>query len=164
MTQPAPALPAPSSGTALTRFNALRHGVLSRYTLLPWEEVGEYHELLSALVGEHQPSRPTEEHLVEELAGVLWRKRRLRLAEAASFRRGLEDATSFIRSTATAAVSHLSVSAHQRDVGSAVRATAEDTASDCADLTADQAQTMQALAILEAGQDGAYEKALLEPV
>src|SRR5215208_7192882 len=107
MTEPAPSLPAPSSGTALTRFNALRHGVLSRYTLLPWEDEGEYRELLSALVSEHQPSGPSEEHLVEELAGILWRKRRLRLAEAASFRRGLEDATSFIRSTASAAVSHL---------------------------------------------------------
>ena len=150
-----------SGGTDTTRFNALRHGVLSRYTLLPWEEEGEYQELLSALVSEHQPSGPTEEHLVEELAGILWRKRRLRLAEAASFRRGLEDATSFIRTTATAAVSHLNVSAHQRDVGSVVRATAKDTAGDFADLAADQAQTMQALAILEAGQDGAYEKALL---
>src|SRR3954464_8468327 len=160
MTETAPALPARSSGTALTRFNALRHGVLSRYTLLPWENEGEYQELLSALVSEHQPSGPTEEHLVEELAGILWRKRRLRLAEGAAFRRGLEDATSFIRSTASAAVSHLSVSAHQRDVGSAVRATPEDTASDFADLAADQAQTQRALAILAAGQDGAYEQAL----
>src|SRR3954463_6258354 len=111
MTEPAPALPAKTSGTEATRFNALRHGVLSRYTILPWEDGGEYQDLLSALVSEHLPSGPTEEHLVEELAGILWRKRRLRLAEAASFRRGLEDATSFIRSTATAAVSHLSVSA-----------------------------------------------------
>ena len=48
MTETAPALPATSSGTALTRFNALRHGVLSRYTLLPWEDEGEYQDLLSA--------------------------------------------------------------------------------------------------------------------
>src|SRR4051812_2719923 len=121
MTQAAPALPAKSSGTTLTRLNALRHGVLSRYTVLPWEEETEYHELLSASVSEHQPSGPTEEHLVEELAGILWSKRRLRLAEAASFRRGLEDATSSIRNTASAAVSHLNVSASQGDVGSAVR-------------------------------------------
>src|SRR3954464_11062754 len=160
MTEATPALPVRSSGPALTRFNALRHGVLSRYTLLPWEDESEYQDLLSALAGEHEPSGPTEEHLVEELAGILWRKRRLRMAEAASFRRGLEDATSFIRSTATAAVSHLNVSASQRDVGSAVRATAEDTASDCADLAADQAQTQQALAILEAGEDVAYEQPL----
>src|SRR5829696_643525 len=120
MTETAPSLPAPSSGTALTRFNALRHGVLSRYTVLPWEDQTEYQDLLSALVSEHRPSGPTEEHLVEELAGILWRKRRLRLAEGA----------------------------------------AEDTASDFADLAADQAQTQQALATLEAGEDGAYEQAL----
>jgi hypothetical protein len=160
MTEAAPALPAKSSGTELTRFNALRHGVLSRYTLLPWEDEGEYQDLLSALVSEHQPNGPTEEHLVEELAGILWRKRRLRLAEAASFRRGLEDATSLIRNTARTAVSHLNASASQRDVADAVQATAEDTASDFADLAADEAQTQQALAILEAGEDGAYEQAL----
>jgi len=160
MTQAALALPAKTSGTELTRFNALRHGVLSRYTLLPWEDESEYHELLSALVSEHQPCGPTEEHLVEELAGILWRKRRLRMAEAAAFRRGLEDATNLIRTTACAAVSHLNVSASQREIGSAVRATAEETAGDFADLEADEAQTQRALAILEAGEDGAYEQAL----
>ncbi|MGH8570455.1 MAG: hypothetical protein ACREXU_21240 [Gammaproteobacteria bacterium] len=30
-------LPAQTGGTEITRFNALRHGVLSRYTVLPWE-------------------------------------------------------------------------------------------------------------------------------
>ena len=28
--------PAETGGTDITRFNALRHGVLSRYTVLPW--------------------------------------------------------------------------------------------------------------------------------
>jgi hypothetical protein len=66
------------AGTALTRFNALRHGVLSRYTTLPWENADEYQALVAALAAEHAPQGPTEEHLVEELAGILWRKRRLR--------------------------------------------------------------------------------------
>jgi hypothetical protein len=64
--------------TAVTRFNALRHGVLSRYTVLPWVDENEYRELLNAVVGEHKPEGPTEEHLVEEMVGVLWRKRRLK--------------------------------------------------------------------------------------
>jgi len=39
--------------------------------------------------------KPAEEHLGEELAGILWRKRRLRLAEAAAHHhRGLEDTLS----------------------------------------------------------------------
>ena len=35
-------LPAKIGGTEITRFNALRHGVLSRYTVLPWEDAAEY--------------------------------------------------------------------------------------------------------------------------
>jgi choline dehydrogenase-like flavoprotein len=69
------------------RFNALRHGVLSRHTVLPWEDGEEYRALLEALVAEHKPVGPTEEHLVEELAGVIWRKRRLRPASAKTPRR-----------------------------------------------------------------------------
>ena len=50
----------------------------------------KYSALVEALTTEHAPEGPTEEHLVEELAGILWRKRRLRLAEAAAHRRGLK--------------------------------------------------------------------------
>src|SRR3712207_7667229 len=92
MSETTTTLPVVSGGYDLTRFNALRHGVLSRYTVLPWEDAHEYRALLEALVAEHVPQGPTEEHLVEEVAGILWRKRRLRLAEAAAHRRGLEEA------------------------------------------------------------------------
>jgi hypothetical protein len=81
MNETKPTLPAKIGGTEITRFNALRHGVLSRYTVLPWEDAAEYRDLVASLVAEHAPHGPTEEHLVEELAGILWRKRRLRLAE-----------------------------------------------------------------------------------
>jgi hypothetical protein len=57
----------------VTRFNALKHGVLSHDTVLPWENEREYCTLLDALIAEHQPQGPTEEHLVEELAGIIWR-------------------------------------------------------------------------------------------
>jgi len=65
------------NGYEVTRFNALRHGVLSGYTVLPWEDEDEYRALLNATVAEHHPKGPTEEHLVEEMVGVIWRKRRL---------------------------------------------------------------------------------------
>src|SRR5450759_2936088 len=65
--------PTKVEGYDVTRFNALRHGVLSRYTVLPWEDVDEYRGLVSALVTEHAPQGLTEEHLVEELAGIVWR-------------------------------------------------------------------------------------------
>ena len=68
MTETQDILPAETAGTAVTRFNALKHGVLSHYTVLPWEDVDEYHVLASSLADEHRPQGPTEEHLVEELA------------------------------------------------------------------------------------------------
>src|SRR5215469_3490660 len=77
-------------GYESSRFNAVRHGVLSEHTVLPWENKAEYEALLNALVEEHAPRGPTEDHFIEEIAGVIWRKRRLRFAEAASYRRGLE--------------------------------------------------------------------------
>ena len=86
-TMPAPAEIVQPDSYGLTRFNARRHGVLSRYTVLSWEDEAEYQTLLRALMAEHLPVGPTEEHLVEELAGIIWRKRRLRMAEAAA-RRG----------------------------------------------------------------------------
>jgi hypothetical protein len=63
--------------------------VRSRYTVLPWENADEYQAIVAALVAEHVPQGPTEEHLVDEIAGIVWRKRRLRLAEAAAHQRGL---------------------------------------------------------------------------
>ena len=83
-TMPTLATVAPTGSYDVTRFNALRHAVLSRYTVLPWEDETEYRTLLGGLAAEHAPEGPTEEHLVEELAGIIWRKRRLRMAEAAA--------------------------------------------------------------------------------
>ena len=84
----------PARGYDVAAMNALRHGVLSRYTVLPWEDAGGVPPpARGAGEKEHAPTGPTEEHLVEELAGVVWRKRRLRLAEAFANRRALETAT-----------------------------------------------------------------------
>jgi hypothetical protein len=66
MTETELPLPADTSGTEITRFNALKHGVLSRYTVLPWEDADEYSALVDALTTEHAPLGPTEEHLVED--------------------------------------------------------------------------------------------------
>ena len=59
---------------------------LAPVALLPWEEAGDYSTLHQGLVAHHGPEGPVEEHLVEELAGILWRKRRLYAAQAAAFR------------------------------------------------------------------------------
>ncbi len=70
MSENKPAVPAETGGTEITRFNALRHGVLSRYTVLPWEDADEYRALVAALAAEHAPDGATEEHLVEEPSGA----------------------------------------------------------------------------------------------
>jgi hypothetical protein len=75
MTDTKTTLPTEAGHADIIRFNALRHGVLSRYTVLPWEDADEYNALVAGLVAEHAPHGPTEEHLVEELAGIVWRKR-----------------------------------------------------------------------------------------
>ena len=131
----------------LTRFNALQHGVLSRHTVLPWEDGEEYRALLDALAAEHQPKGPTEEHLVEELAGIVWRKRRLRLGEAAVHHRALRRATDPARDTAKAALVYTEAGG-DGSTDEAIRATDKQTEADLADLEADQAMTEDALRIL----------------
>jgi hypothetical protein len=106
--------------TEVTRFNALRHGVLSRYTVLPWECVEDYETLLGALAAEHGPQGPTEEHLVEEIAGILWRKGRLRQAEAAAFRQGLQGTLSRHDDAAIAALVHLHATGDHEQLGYAI--------------------------------------------
>ena len=153
-------LPAETSGTDITRFNALRHGVLSRYTVLPWENPDEYRAVVEALVAEHAPQGPTEEHLVEEIAGILWRKRRLRLAEAAAHRRGLEGTMGSYRETVKVALVHLDTTGQSERVVDAIRATATDTQEDIADMEADEAMTRCALDLLGSKRNDAYEAAL----
>jgi hypothetical protein len=160
MTETTPALPVETGGYGNTRFNALRHGVLSRYAVLPWEDPEEYATLLGALAAEHAPRGPTEEHLVEELAGILWRKRRLRLAEAAAHRQGLETALSPYRSTAKAALAHLGGTEQAGCVKEAIRATDADTERETADVDEDEAMTRRALKLLGTRRNDAYEAAL----
>jgi len=74
------------------RFNALKHGILSRLTVLPHESAEEFSELLAGLMAEHRPTGITEQHLVEELAAIIWRKRRVLQAEGATINRGLRRA------------------------------------------------------------------------
>jgi hypothetical protein len=163
-TMPAPAAVAPAGNYEATRFNALRHGVLSRYAVLPWEDAGEYQVLLGALVAEHAPKGPTEEHLVEEVAGIIWRKRRLQLAEAAIYREKLrKDATSSYDPEQIAGAALLPVTGIHKvkaDIPQAFTATSEDTARDLRDVRRDRATTLKAVTILDAGEPDAYARGL----
>jgi hypothetical protein len=138
-----------------TRFNALRHGVLSRHTVLPWEDEGEYRALLDALVDEHSPSGPTEEHLIEELAGIIWRKRRLRMAEAAAYREKLRHkATDYDGPDQIAGAALLPLtgaSEGRASISRAIAATPAETGRDLRDVNRDQGMTQRALNILQTG-------------
>ena len=160
MTSTTQTLPAETAGTDITRFNALRHGVLSRYTVLPWENADEYRSVVEGLVAEHGPHGPTEEHLVEEIAGILWRKRRLRLAEAAAHRRGLEGTLASYRETVKVALVHLDTTGQSERVVDTIRATAADTDEDIAEMEEDEVMTRRALELLGSKRNDAYEAAL----
>ena len=160
MTDTKTTMPTETGHADITRFNALRHGVLSRYTVLPWEVADEYHALVADLVAEHVPQGPTEEHLVEELAGIVWRKRRLRLADAAAHRRGLEGTLSSYRETMKMALVHLDSPDQSERVVDAIRATAADTDEDIRDMQEDGAVTHRALKLLGTNRNDAYEAAM----
>jgi hypothetical protein len=159
MTDMRASLPSKTEGYEVTRFNALKHGVLSHDTVLPWENESEYHALLDTLVSEHRPQGPTEEHLVEELAGIIWRKRRLRLAEAAAHRRGL-GSIALRRDTVAAALAHLIAGKPSERALDAILATPKKTVEEMRALDADGLKTDKALKILRTGRTDAYEQAL----
>jgi hypothetical protein len=151
-----PPLQALPGGYDASRFNALRHGVLSVHTVLPWEDKAEYEALLNALVKEHVPHGPTEEHLVEEIAGVFWRKRRLRLAEAGSYRRGLQEIGGPSREALeTALIKVEPIINHLTETPLRI-------AGDFPDLKRSEASARNALEILSKGKAGAYDAALAE--
>jgi hypothetical protein len=147
-----------------SRLNALKHGVLSRHTLLPWEDADEYQALLAALVAEHAPEGPTEEHLVEELAGIIWRKRRVRMAEASIFRQELRHKAAVYNGpehVVGAALMPFTGDPEARaNVPCAIVATATQTARDLRELRRDQGIAQDALNILDADGPDAYGRAL----
>ncbi len=93
MTVMTPVPPAATGGTEIFRFNALRHGALSHYTVLPRENWNEYQALIASLIVERAPQGPTAEQLVKDLASIL--RCPLRRSETAAHRRGLDGALAF---------------------------------------------------------------------
>lgn len=78
-----------TNGYAIVRLNAVRHGILSRETVLPHESRQDFEFLLNELQNEYAPNGQTEKALVEELASILWRKRRVLAAEGAQINSGI---------------------------------------------------------------------------
>jgi hypothetical protein len=120
--------------------------------------------LLNALVAEHAPRGPTEEHLVEEVAGIIWRKRRLRLAEAATFRERLrQETTSNLDPERIAGAALLPMIGNRKvkvDMSQVFTATPSDTARDLRDVRRDKGMTTKAITILAAAEPDAYARAV----
>lgn len=146
---------------AAVRFNALKHGVLSRHVVLPHEDRSEFDDLLAALVMEHQPGGATELHLVEELAGILWRKRRVLMAEGASINQGLKGAARNAEGVIPAAAPfEMGLSGKGTDLRDFLDMTPEEVAERQRDAKHDLEATRKAASILRRGGANAYEKAL----
>lgn len=70
--------------------NALKHGAYSREIMLPGERRKEYEALLAEVRQEWEPSGPTETSLVDRLASLQWRQRRLDIYEQAQISKRIE--------------------------------------------------------------------------
>lgn len=153
--------PKTKGGYDAARFNAMRHGILSRYTILSHEDADEYRALFAALVEEHEPAGATEAHLVEELAGIIWRKRRVLQAEGANLNQGLKGAARNAESVMSAAVPfEVGISGAGSDLRDLVTMTPEAVAERQWDARHDLAATQKAAAILRRGGANAYDRAL----
>lgn len=138
----------------------MKHGILSRLVVLAHEDHTEFDDLLAALIDEHRPAGMTERHLVEELASIIWRKRRVLLAEGAKINDGLKgavnSATSVIKS---AAPFQRGIGGDNADLREFMDGTPEEIAKRQRDAALDLAATQKAATILRKGGPNAYAKA-----
>ena len=69
--------PRTPEGRAAVRLNGVTHGLTAETLVLKGESEGDFKALFESLEAEHQPTTPTEETLVADLAMAVWRRRRL---------------------------------------------------------------------------------------
>lgn len=142
------------------RYNAMKHGILSRLAVLAHEDAGEFADLLAALIEEHNPAGMTERHLIEELAAIIWRKRRVLLAEGARINEGLKNSVNSPKTVMpSAAPFQRGLTGENASLHDLLTATPEEIATDQRNAEIDLAATRKASAILRRGGANAYEKA-----
>ncbi|MDP3498153.1 MAG: hypothetical protein Q8R84_10930 [Candidatus Nitrotoga sp.] len=152
----------PQNNYEPVRYNAMKHGILSKLAVLAHEDAGEFGDLLAALVEEHQPGGVTEMHLVEELAAIIWRKRRVLLAEGARINEGLKNAVNSPKTVMpSAAPFQRGLTGENADLPDLMTATTEEIAERQRESGIDLAATNKASAILRKGGPNAYVKARL---
>lgn len=155
------AVPAAKAGNyEPVRFNAMKHGILSKLAVLAHEDHAEFADLLAALIDEHRPAGMTERHLVEELATIIWRKRRVLLAEGAKINEGLKSVVNRPKIVmSSAAPFQRGLSGENTDLREFLDGTPEEIAERQRGAELDLAATQKAVAILRKGGPNAYTKA-----
>lgn len=153
--------PATTANYEAVRFNAMKHGILSRLVVLAHEDHAEFVELLAALIDEHSPAGMTERHLIEELAAIIWRKRRVLQAEGASINKGMKEAAVDAKGVIPSAVPfELGLSGEHTDLRDLMPMTSDEVADQQQDAEHDLEATQKAAEILRRGDPKAFEKAL----
>lgn len=154
------ACPSPQPYEAV-RFNAIKHGILSRYTVLSHENHADYESLVNSLMDEHLPAGATEQHLIEELASIIWRKRRVLQAEGATINKGLKESARSAKTVIPAAAPfEMGLSGEDIDIRDLMDLKPEDVTESQRAARNDLNATNKASAILRKSGANAYEKAV----
>src|SRR5680860_326204 len=70
-------------GKARASLNAISHGLTAKHVVLPGENPEEFQILLDGLIDEYNPETVLARQLILQLAGLLWRLRRIPTLERA---------------------------------------------------------------------------------
>jgi hypothetical protein len=125
--------------------------------ILPWEDVDDFEALVGDLYDEYEPQGPAERHLVEEIAGIIWRERRVGVAEVALHQYGLNIACGEASDTGARAVTHMGATEPKIEVVEALGLSDDERAGRITDGEQDLAMTEKAHELASAGE---YEAAL----
>jgi hypothetical protein len=85
--------PKTPEGRAAVRLNGVTHGLTAETIVLKGESQADFTNMLESFEAEHQPTTPTEESLVVQLALANWRLRRLYHQEAGFYTCQLQSLT-----------------------------------------------------------------------
>lgn len=110
---------------------------------------------------EYSPKGPTERHLVETLATIMWRQQRVMQAESADLRRGLCDAVGMTKATVERATAHLNVTRTPGTPGDAIEATDEENERELIEVQENLTTLQRAKAVVDADGPDAYTDALM---
>lgn len=133
--------------------------------LLPWEDADEFEADRMSLHAEHQPNGPTETALVDQIAWILWRRRRLEAGERAAHLAGLQDRLSADHKTLETvrrATLTFVKKAGKEELAPALSSSSSGDEQERIEAEADEAMTQRAIAVLTTGDPAAYDEALAE--